>query len=496
MHLDDLLAYPDLALTVVSEGGRGWRTRPLVWCAPTEQLDPTPHLTPGALVLTQGMGLAFHDRRVWAAYVERLRRANVAALVIGLGPAHEDVPQALAAECSEQQLPLLALGAGHPLLEVVQRVTTALAEERTRDLMAGWALADACTRAGIEGGGLAVMLDRMAEVTDARVSLSDEVGIELMASGDDKGRTGRTVLNLPSAAGGGRFRLKIEGLAPHVVVQPLLGPAAAVIGMSLAETLDGNRPLHSSEAARFIGALYERRGTTRARLAELAREAGFEADRRWCGVVLHSGRGVGRARLRATAWRARTRLGEQLGHARFMEHGDSATVVAHLPVEAPPLGSICDVVEVLVAPEPGMRAWVMVADDTDELSLALRMARRKGAPSGAEVEDGGMRAAPLPPVDLAAVVDGLPSSGLVALSRSLLAPVGPPRGTAFDTLEAWLRCGGRTPQTCEVLFIHRNTLAYRLAGLRAALGLDLDDGDVRAVLSLAIRVVRSASSDS
>ena len=493
MHLGDLLAYNDLALTVVSEGGRGWWTRPLVWCAPTEQLDPTPHLTPGALVLTQGMGLAFRDRRVWAAYVERLRRANVAALIIGLGPAHEEVPHALATECAEQRLPLLALGAGHPLLEVVQRVTTALAEERTRDLMAGWTLADACTRAGIEGGGLAVMLERMAEVTHARVSLSDGAGIELMAAGDENGRTGRTVLNLPSAAGGGRFRLEISGMSPHIVVQPLLGPAAAVIGMSLAETLDSNRPMHSSEAARFIGALYERRGTTRARLAELAGEAGFAADQRWCSVVLHPGREAGRARLRAVAWRARTRLGEQLGHARFMEHGDSATVVAHLPIDAPSLESVRDVVEVLVAPEPGMRAWVMAADDTDELSLALRMARRRGAPGPGETN---ARVQPLAPVDLAAVVDGLPSSGLVSLSRALLRPVGSPGDTAFDTLEAWLRCGGRTSQTCEVLFIHRNTLAYRLAGLRSALGMDLDDGDVRAVLSLALRVVRSATSDS
>ncbi|MEU4670400.1 helix-turn-helix domain-containing protein [Amycolatopsis sp. NPDC023774] len=41
---------------------------------------------------------------------------------------------------------------------------------------------------------------------------------------------------------------------------------------------------------------------------------------------------------------------------------------------------------------------------------------------------------------------------------------------------------------CAELFIHRNTLAYRLKRIRELLGLDLQDGRVRATLLMALRL--------
>lgn len=488
MRMIDVLEDLDLDLELMSEGAAGWRDRQVLWCAPTEQLDPSPHLSPGALLLTTGMGLAFRDRRVWAAYVERLRDAKTAGIVFGLSGPHDHVPEGLLTECRAQRMPLMVLAASHPLLEVVQRVNDALSAERTDVLVEGWSLADDCTKVSVAGGGLEGMLRQIATAVDARVSVVDDGGVELSAAGAAARRTGKTSLSLPSSAGGTRFRLVIEGMAPGLVVQPILGPAAAILGMSLADTLDANSPMHSAEAARFIGALYDRRGTTRSRLEHLAQAAGFDRDGQWVGICLFPSSGMNRARLRALTWRIRTALDSRPRVARFMEHSFGCTVLVQSAETG--WGTVAAEAEVvrLLNGEPDVGAVVGDAEDTDGISLVLRMVRRRhehdaiGRPGTVST---------VPAMDLVTLIDGLPSSGLVGLARALVDPLGKPGETSFETLLSWLRHGGRTGDVCADLFIHRNTLAYRMKQIREQVGLDLDNGENRAVLLLAMKIVAS-----
>ena len=80
------------------------------------------------------------------------------------------------------------------------------------------------------------------------------------------------------------------------------------------------------------------------------------------------------------------------------------------------------------------------------------------------------------------------------MARRLLAPLMADGGTAMrETLEAYLRHSGNTRETCRELFIHRNTLTYRLRKIEELLRLDLDDGEVRATCLLALRIVAAAT---
>jgi hypothetical protein len=57
------------------------------------------------------------------------------------------------------------------------------------------------------------------------------------------------------------------------------------------------------------------------------------------------------------------------------------------------------------------------------------------------------------------------------------------------TLEEYLRHGGRLRETAAALYVHRNTLAYRLGRVEALLGVNLDNPDERLAVELALRAL-------
>jgi hypothetical protein len=86
-------------------------------------------------------------------------------------------------------------------------------------------------------------------------------------------------------------------------------------------------------------------------------------------------------------------------------------------------------------------------------------------------------------------------SGLLgALARDRLAPldVETPHSRArlSTTLLAWLRHGGDVRATAAELFVHPQTVRYRLGRLRDLFGTALDDPDARFELELALRAER------
>jgi hypothetical protein len=58
------------------------------------------------------------------------------------------------------------------------------------------------------------------------------------------------------------------------------------------------------------------------------------------------------------------------------------------------------------------------------------------------------------------------------------------------TLEAYLRSGCRKSKTAELLYVHLNTVKYRLAQISQRLGADLDDPEVAFRLDLSLRVLK------
>ncbi|GER23530.1 hypothetical peptidase [Zafaria cholistanensis] len=488
MRVLDLLDDPALGLVPHVTGEPGRLERQVTWCAPTEHMDPTPFLTGNALVLTTAMGLNFRDHRTWDAYVERLCAVPVSGLVVGLGVAHQQMPEGLVVACRQHNLPLLELPAAIPFVALIGAVWQRLGAERFREIRSGWDLADECTRLAAGGASLKAVLERIGAAVDARVTILDSGGYALVSAGKPGSSPSRTRLTLP-AGDTNRFRLLIEGMDQTIVVQPLLGPVAAVLAMQLAHTLGSSSPLHSREAARFIEALYRRDTLSGQALAVLAQEAGFDDQPGWGAVVIAStappagAATPDPAALRASAWRTRVSLGGIHTTVRFMEEVGRTTIVLQHAHDA---DELLTHVSRWLSDAPQLAVTVATADGLDELSLVLRMARRR--------REAGVHRAPR--MDLFSVVDGLPSRGLGAMAENLLAPLREESaGSLVETLRAYLHHSGHIRSVCEELFIHRNTLSYRLRRIEELLGADLSDGRLRAVLLLALAITdpRSAA---
>ena len=71
---------------------------------------------------------------------------------------------------------------------------------------------------------------------------------------------------------------------------------------------------------------------------------------------------------------------------------------------------------------------------------------------------------------------------------SLLAYEG--SGDLVKTLEVFFEHNGNLSQAAEALYIHRNTLIYRMERIAEITGLDLDNTETRLAVQLALRIHR------
>jgi len=63
-----------------------------------------------------------------------------------------------------------------------------------------------------------------------------------------------------------------------------------------------------------------------------------------------------------------------------------------------------------------------------------------------------------------------------------------PPGTLLNTLKTYFACNCNAKETAERMFIHYNTVGYRLERVRSELGFDIDEPETRLMLQLAIKV--------
>jgi len=76
------------------------------------------------------------------------------------------------------------------------------------------------------------------------------------------------------------------------------------------------------------------------------------------------------------------------------------------------------------------------------------------------------------------------------LARLLLMPLeredGERGNNLTGTLRAYYSCGARVDKTADALFLHRNSVRYRLDRIRSLIGLDIDQPHVIAALTVAL----------
>lgn len=481
MRLVDLLGDEVLGLRLVGEVPSDRLERSVTGCSQSELMDPSPYLVRGELVLTLGMGMNVRDVRTWDAYVERVVGAGASALGFGLGPVHAVIPEGLAVACSHHDLPLIELPPEFPLIKLSRHVWQELAAERYEIARRGWELADDCIHEATEGAPLTQLLRRLSDTVGGRVQLLDPAGFEIGAAGEAQqqpARTTRARLRLP----GGEhqhFQLAVEARDETMLLQPLLGPALAVVAMQLSYTLTARSPMHSQSAGVFFQALLDPRSDAEHQRAA-AVSTGFAVEAPWDAVTVRRPDEVSLATLRLLTWRLRVLLEREYARVRFYDEADRATLLMQGRRSDRPLGAV--LAEVVDA-ETGLDVRHNRALMFDEIAVALQVCRR--APLQAGV-------APAPVVDLLSLLGGLPRAGVGMLARRALEPLADAEPVLRETLEAYLETSGSTRAVCERLFIHRNTLSYRMRRIESLLGVDLEDGEVRAVLLLAFRLQAAA----
>ena len=92
--------------------------------------------------------------------------------------------------------------------------------------------------------------------------------------------------------------------------------------------------------------------------------------------------------------------------------------------------------------------------------------------------------------DLSRLLDG-PQSATDYCRSMLSALSGYDAGHDTDlvhTLRAYFRCDGNVIKTAEALFLHRNSVLYRLAHIEELLEVDLKDSQDRLTLHLAVEL--------
>ena len=506
--LAQLLAAPGLGLRVIAgTGGRpAALRRPVTWVAASELADPSPYLEGGELVLLTGV-----DPLLWddaAGYVDRLVRAQAAAVGFGVGVVHPLVPPGLVAAADAAGLPLLEVDRPTPFVAVGKALADLIAVqhgERTRRRLDGMrALTGQLGRDSDPLAALhrlAQLVDGWAALLDARARVRVTAGrrsrpeVATRLAGQLRGRIGYT--SAADADALGRVTVLPLGLRdrPHGYLAVGVGPGAdldhhlVAFAASLL-TLDreharGTRPLRRW-----------------ARAAAVATRAGLPVPAPPPGVL--AGPLAGAAPVRVLVLAARIES--------VLDALEDEDVVAGLPLD----GGGC----LLIVAEPDVEEVLAVANDV-LTGGGAGVGAGVGADAGAgrrPGEAGGGLSAPLDPAALdgphgGAAIDQARSlaararSGVLragaaapslldllgpqvaaAFADALLAPVAAqPDGAALEqTLRAYLAAHGGLAAASDTLGVHRHTLRARLRRVAGLLGRDLDDPATRAELWVAL----------
>ncbi|GGX03617.1 PucR family transcriptional regulator [Streptomyces lomondensis] len=169
----DVLALPVLAAgqpQVVT--GLPYLDRPVRWVHITELTDPASFLKGGELVLTTGMPLP-EDAAGVRRYVDELTEVGAAALVIELVRRYHRAPDALVQACRARGLPLVTLARDVNFLEVTQVVHALILGNQAEAMRRTQRIHEAFTALTLRGAGPEDVVHAAAEMSGRTVVLEN-----------------------------------------------------------------------------------------------------------------------------------------------------------------------------------------------------------------------------------------------------------------------------------------------------------------------------------
>ncbi len=181
LTLEDLVANESLGLQVVVPGDLETRVRG----AHTMEIDnPARWLEPGWLMLTTGLRFVGNsDSAVQVRLVEELKAAKVAGLAFGVDVHFPHVPPVLVEAAQEHQLPLLTVAAEVPFIQVESYVNRSLASAETYLVKrALWLQTDLLSALGSDQP-LTTLVSRIGAIIKGMAIVYDEAGAVVTSTG-------------------------------------------------------------------------------------------------------------------------------------------------------------------------------------------------------------------------------------------------------------------------------------------------------------------------
>jgi DNA-binding PucR family transcriptional regulator len=450
-------------------------------------MDPAPFLDPNALLLTSGIAMNFSEERTWDAFVERLAGVPVSAIAFATGMAHRVLPPGLVTACARRDVPLLEVPSVVPPLQVDRHIESVMQAERLQVVNRGWTLADECARLANHGAEVVTLLATVYETVRAPLAVYDGYGtviaqfpeVASWASGISKvPRAG--VLSIPLPMGlNNPCHLAVRQHDSDTPLASLLGPVASIIALQLNRSVVVDASRHQ-EIKLLVTLCESWEDATRTDVLKALQALGL--DRRVETTLLVADMS---GEFASTSWQLRVALHDAFHTVRVTEFNDRLFAFAQFPRES------FDAVAVRLLRIHTRQPLVLKAPTAslDELRLsvvnALDMVRHIERPQLA------------PELGLSAIIKATAGRGAREAAHRFLAPLvehdGERSSQLLATLRAYLANNAQPSRTCDVLFIHRNSLSYRLRKIETLLRIDLDSVEGQATCLFALRLAELES---
>lgn len=163
-------------LRAIGEAGDAVLDHSLLWAHSSDLPDPTPWISAGGLLLTDGAQFSAPDPTPADPYVQRLVAHGVLALGFATGIVHERLPAELVAAAAAHGLPLFEVPRRTPFMGIIRFVSDAVADDDRQMLEKSLRAQRSVARAALRPDGLAEILRELERNLECWVALFDASG--------------------------------------------------------------------------------------------------------------------------------------------------------------------------------------------------------------------------------------------------------------------------------------------------------------------------------
>ncbi|QAV70899.1 PucR family transcriptional regulator [Salinibacterium sp. UTAS2018] len=192
LRLSLVAASADLTDAVAVTAGTALADRmatPISWVHSSDLDDPTPFLSAGNVLLTDGAQFGFAaatETYDYNSYVRRLVDAGIVGLGFATHFLHQGMPPGLAVACARAGLPLIDVPDRVPFIAVIREVADQIAAERSRRMEWSIAAHKAISYAALKPTGLRSTLIELERQLSCWVGLFDATGHPVPVPGQQR----------------------------------------------------------------------------------------------------------------------------------------------------------------------------------------------------------------------------------------------------------------------------------------------------------------------